>query len=185
MNDNQRAAVLKCLSEIEQEPLHESAARLLERACDYSGVKRPIVSIGPRLVVSRKRVELPESATVLTVLHVAGHLATPGVFPPHGAEFCSNLLTLTDRFAPWTDALLQQRFIQRRVHYTAEHRRKAVLKAVLQRAVDGTEEVCAVLDDPPQQIVGGPVSFDKGAQVVRVGGEKFELHRLRYLAKIR
>lgn len=177
--------MLASLLAVAQEPLPESADKLLERACDWSGTPKPIVSQSGRLAVSRRRVELPSTATTMTVMHVAAHLSTPSVFPPHGAEFCDRLLKLTERFTPWTWALLQQEFALRGVHHTAEHRQRAVLKAVLQRSVDGTEEVEAVVDDPPGHVVGGPVSYDKVRQTVYVGNVAVELRRLRYLAKIR
>lgn len=185
MNDNQRTAVLTSMAAVAQEPLSESAERLLARVCEWSGVKQPKIVSSRRLTVSRKRIELPEHVTTMTVLHVVAHLATPPMFPTHGAEFCDRLLGLAEHFTPWTEALLEQEFARRGVHYTAQHRQRAVLKAVFQRETDGTEIVEAALDDPPELIVGGPISLDRASKILTVGETSVPLSRLRYLAKVR
>lgn len=185
MNDNQRTVVLTSLTSVAQEPLLENADRLLVRMCEYAGLKQPIIEYGSKLSVSRKRVQLPDTASTMTVLHAVAHLATPAVFPAHGAEFCDQLLILARRFTPWTEALLEQEFARRGVHYTAQHRQKAVFKAILQREVDGTEIVEAALADPPELIVGGPVTLDRDAKIVTIGASSVPLSRFRYLAKVK
>ena|ERR1700752_3477130 len=189
IGDNQRTSVVEAMRAVsESVPAEESPRATAISACLRAGVS-PEIKIGSALRVTRRRLELPEDATIVTVCHGVAHVATPSVFPPHGAEFCALLLDLIERPGllsgrPDVAARLRTELDLRGAHYTPDHRCRAVLKAVTQRATDGTSVVEAVADDPPVSVTG-KMLFRKSADEIVVGDSVLPLTRLRYLAKVR
>lgn len=181
MNDTQKTAVLASIRSCKGQV--RSSREMVGRACRVLGVKTPEVRDGSGMTVTGSSVTIPETSDAVTALHAVAHLATPAIFPAHGAEFCENMLRACRRCAPLEAEMLRAEFDSRGVHYTAQHRRKAVIKAVIQRATDGTESVEAVFDDPPLRRVGA-VGYSRPRQQVSIGGVWFSLSKLRYLAKV-
>lgn len=176
MNDNQKSAVLGAIASV-REPC-QNPAETMRRACAHFGATPPAMSEGS-FRVTPTTTTLSESPTTMTVLHAAAHLVTSRAFPAHGAEFCANLLRVTRSLEPYQAEMLRHEFDARGVHYTPDHRRRAVIKAVVQRASDGTRVVEAIFDDPPEH-VEGPMTWDSKTR--RVMGQP--LDRLRYLSRV-
>jgi hypothetical protein len=182
VNDNQKTAVLAAIN-VTSQPLTTSPERLMDEACRELRISSPRLRVGSTsgFSVAVSTTTLSSNPSEMTVLHAAAHLATDRVFPAHGAEFCANLLAVASALVPYQAELLRHELDAHGVHYTAAHRRRAVIKAVTQRATDGTRVVEAVLDDPPQTTEG---SFAYDRPWIVVGGERLAVDRLRYLAKV-
>lgn len=154
----------------------------LRGAMDACGRVVPLTQ-AQRFEVSRRRLAAPAEARLIDSLHAVAHLAVDPVFPPHGAEFCAALLHLADSQDAQLGSRLRSEFQRRGVHYTADHRRKAAMRSVLQRAGDGTREVEVVADDPPERLVGQFGGYRRGLDVV-VDGTSVSLGRLRYFGRV-
>ncbi len=154
-------------------------------ACSALGIDRSKVveRDDPGMAVSRSRIAVSRTARPMTILHALAHFATPDLFPPHGSEFCENLLAATEAVNPQAASCLRACFDETGAHYSDDHRRRAVIKSVVQRSVDGTSKVEAVFSSPPQRVEGRFV-YDRRAGTITVDDEDFELDRLRYLFRV-
>ena len=182
MIDTQKTAVLSAMAAASEYLIDEIR---LDRACAVLGIDPSSVHISrrPGMRVSLARGEISASATPMTVLHMLAHMATPSVFPHHGAEFCENLIAVTESVSQVAADALRESLDASGAHYTPDHRRRAVIKAVVQRAVDGTSRVEAVFSSPPQRVEGA-FNYDRRGGTITINEEQFDLERLRYLSRV-
>jgi hypothetical protein len=180
MNDNQKTAVLAAMTAV-NEPMTTTTSEFLTSACEALSLSPPPRITSGGFEVSGSGLSLPERCGSMTVLHSVAHLATPRVFPSHGAEFCAILLRVATAMTPYHAELLRQEFDSRGIHYSPDHRRRAVIKAVTQRASDGTRLVEAIFDSPPERVEGA-MTYRRGS--LTIASEVYDLARLRYLAKV-
>lgn len=180
--DTQRTAVVAAMDAARQ---HTGKTIDVLECAEHLGIPESKIHLhdGVGMCVKRGGAEISTTAEPMTVLHALAHMATPDIFPPHGSEFCANLLRATSRFFPRAGHVLEAKFQELGVHYSDEHRRKAVIKAVVQRAVDGTSRVEAVFGAPPQRVEGS-FRYDRRSATITVDDQQFELDRLRYLSRV-
>jgi len=180
--DAQRSTVLAAIEAVASGTRPTPTQDVLRGAMERAGRLVPLTA-AQRFEVSRKRLAAPVEARVIDSLHAAAHLAVDPVFPPHGAEFCAALLRAAEGEDRQLAANLRAEFNRRGVHYNADHRRRAAMRSVLQRAGDGTREVEVVADDPPERLVGRFGGYRRGLDVV-VDGTSVPLARLRYFGRV-
>lgn len=183
MIDAQRGAVRDAMRAAAAGERPVEAAPLVVAALRRLGSSARVEE-GRRFEASRRRVAAPRRALPTAALHAAAHAAVDPVFPPHGAEFCAALLRAADGLAPASARRLRAEFEARGVHFTPDHRRRAVMRSVLQRAGDGTADVEAIADDPPQRVVGPFLEYRRGVDVVVGGADPIPLPRLRYFGRV-
>ena len=182
MIDTQKTAVLAA---IERAKPHAAGPLEVEQACSVLGLSPSRVSVadGNGMRATRSGGELGLHASPMTALHMLAHLATPDVFPPHGAEFCENLILVTESQYPHAAHVLVDALAGKGAHFNAEHRKRAVIKAVVQRAADGTARVEAIFSSPPKRVEGS-FRYDRPARCVVIDDEPYDLEDLRYLSRL-
>ena len=157
------------------------ARTLLKRVCVDHDVPMPEVMPGDQLYIGLSSVTMPRRPSLLTVTHIAAHILTDPMFPPHGSEFAGTWLDLTRRYTGMGDRL-ESAFVANGIHYTAEERTEKVRRGAVYLANNRPGQVVElVLDDPPERVVGSIERCNDG--VLQVGGREFTMSRCRYIYK--